>query len=117
MPKYLDDAGVQRLVIKILELLESKVDKENGKGLSTEDFTSTLKDKLENLGTYDENILTQTNEAATRASQAATLAGNFAAQAIQAKTAIDQKMWYGTMEEYNALETVNNSTIYIILHE
>ena len=45
------------------------------------------------------------------------LAGNYAAQAIQAKQAIDQKIWYGTMEEYNALETVNSSTIYIILHE
>lgn len=55
--------------------------------------------------------------AAARASQAATTAGNFAAQAIQAQQAIDQKIWYGTMEEYNALETIYNSTIYIILHE
>ena len=55
--------------------------------------------------------------AAARASQSAVLAGNYAAQAIQAQRAVEQKIWYGTIEEYNALETVNNSTIYIILHE
>lgn len=55
--------------------------------------------------------------AAARASQAAITAGNFAAQAIQAQQAIEQKIWYGTMEEYNNLETVYSSTIYIILHE
>lgn len=56
-------------------------------------------------------------QAAARASQAATTAGNYAAQAIQAYQAIEQKIWYGTMEEYNNLETVSRSTIYIILHE
>lgn len=56
-------------------------------------------------------------EAAARASQSAVIAGNYAAQAIQAQQAIEHKIWYGTMEEYNALETVSNSTIYIILHE
>ena len=55
--------------------------------------------------------------AAARASQSAIIAGNYAAQAIQAQQAIEQKIWYGTMEEYNNLETVSSSTIYIILHE
>lgn len=55
--------------------------------------------------------------AAARASQSAVIAGNYAAQAIQAQQAIEQKIWYGTMEEYNNLETVSSSTIYIILHE
>lgn len=64
-----------------------------------------------------DDILAQVNQSAANASQAATIAGNYAAQAIQAKQAIDQKIWYGTMEEYNTLETVNSSTIYIILHE
>jgi hypothetical protein len=44
-------------------------------------------------------------------------AGNYAAQAIQAQQAIENKIWYGTMEEYNNLDTVSSSTIYIILHE
>lgn len=55
--------------------------------------------------------------AVAQASQAAVTAGNYAAQAIQAKNYIEQKIWYGTIEEYNNLETVSNSTIYIILHE
>ena len=56
-------------------------------------------------------------DAAERASQSAVVAGNYAAQAIQAQQAIENKIWYGTIEEYNALETINSSTIYIILHE
>lgn len=67
------------------------------------------------------NISSQSSEgaeeAAARASQSAIVAGNYAAQAIQAQQAIEHKIWYGTMEEYNNLETVSNSTIYIILHE
>lgn len=64
-----------------------------------------------------DNIMDDINASVNQAGQAATTAGNYAAQAIQAKLAIEQKIWYGTMAEYNALETVNNSTIYIILHE
>lgn len=50
--KYLDEAGAAYLVSKILLLLKQKTDKEEGKGLSTEDFTSSLKLKLENLENY-----------------------------------------------------------------
>ena len=66
---------------------------------------------------YTEDVLSRGNDAAARASQSAVVAGNYAAQAIQASNAIDNKIWYGTIAEYNALETVNSSTIYIILHE
>lgn len=66
---------------------------------------------------YTNNILSSASGAAERASSAAVTAGNYAAQAIQAQQAIDRKIWYGTMAEYNALESVSNSTIYIILHE
>jgi hypothetical protein len=37
--------------------LNDKVDKEEGKGLSTEDFTSALKTKLEGLSNYDDDEL------------------------------------------------------------
>ena len=50
--KYLDEAGAAYLVSKILLLLKQKTDKEEGKGLSAEDFTSSLKLKLENLENY-----------------------------------------------------------------
>ena len=66
---------------------------------------------------YTNDILSSASGAAERASSAAVTAGNYAAQAIQAQQAIDRKIWYGTMAEYNALESVSNSTIYIILHE
>ena len=56
-------------------------------------------------------------ESAGRASMSAIQAGNFAGQAAQSAAAVEGKFWYGTMEEYNALETINRSTIYIILHE
>ena len=39
--------------------IEGKVDKVDGKGLSTEDFTTILKQKLEGLNNYDDAELTQ----------------------------------------------------------
>lgn len=42
------------------EDLDTKVDKVEGKGLSTEDFTTVLKQKLEGLSNYDDtNIISQ----------------------------------------------------------
>lgn len=52
MAKYLDEAGAAYLVSKILGLLNLKVDTEEGKGLSQEDFTTLLKTKLNNLENY-----------------------------------------------------------------
>ena len=56
-------------------------------------------------------------QSADRASQSAVVAGNFAGEAIQAKAEVDRKIWFGSMEEYNALETIYHDTVYIILHE
>lgn len=52
MAKYLDEVGAAYLVSKILGLLNLKVDAEEGKGLSQEDFTTLLKTKLNNLENY-----------------------------------------------------------------
>lgn len=41
------------------EALDGKVDKIEGKQLSTEDFTSTLKSKLEGLNNYDDTTISQ----------------------------------------------------------
>lgn len=46
---FLSQNGVLLLLQKIKLALSSKVDKVDGKGLSTNDFTDTLHDKLENL--------------------------------------------------------------------
>lgn len=43
----------------ISNLQNNKVDKVNGKGLSTEDFTTELKTKLENLENYDDTEITE----------------------------------------------------------
>lgn len=57
------------------------------------------------------------NESATRAGTSAVQAGNFAGDAARSAAEVEGKFWYGTMEEYNNLEVVYPSTIYIILHE
>lgn len=49
MSKYLDDAGVAKIWEKIKSTF---VAKENNKGLSTNDFTTTLKNKLDGLSNY-----------------------------------------------------------------
>ena len=119
---YLDAEGLQKLVDYInlqialcknsLATAQQAGIVKPGTGLAiASDGTLSITDN------YTNNILEQTTSAANRASQSAIVAGNYAAQAIQARNAIDGKIWYGTIEEYNALATVNNSTIYIILHE
>ena len=52
MTKLLDENGAAYLVNKILILLNNKIDKEENKGLSEENFTTLLKTKLENLKNY-----------------------------------------------------------------
>lgn len=63
------------------------------------------------------NAVHEAEESATRAGNSAVVAGNYAGQAIQAQVAVEEKFWYGTMDEYNELESINPSTIYIILHD
>ena len=50
--KYLNDNGLLYLVQKIKGWLNGKVDVENGKGLSTNDYTTTEKTKLASLENY-----------------------------------------------------------------
>ena len=52
MAKFLDENGAAYLINKILVLLNNKIDKEEGKNLSEENFTTLLKTKLENLEDY-----------------------------------------------------------------
>ena len=49
--KYLDDNGLAYLWGKIKSALSGKVDKVDGKGLSTNDFTATEKNKLSGIQT------------------------------------------------------------------
>lgn len=46
---FLDNTGLTHLVEKLLALLSGKVDKEDGKGLSANDFTAAYKDKLDGI--------------------------------------------------------------------
>ena len=48
------DVIKQEIYAEIDPKLDNKVDKEQGKGLSTNDFTNILKDKLENLENYND---------------------------------------------------------------
>ena len=49
--KFLDLNGLSYFLLKIQTLLSDKVDKENGKGLSSNDYTSSEKTKLANIAT------------------------------------------------------------------
>ena len=48
---YLDKEGLQHLYGKLLARLNNKVDKVTGKGLSTNDYTTTEKNKLAGIET------------------------------------------------------------------
>lgn len=53
MPKkYVDEVAMGRAVVKIKELLEDKVNTEEGKGLSSNDYTTAEKEKLAGLKNY-----------------------------------------------------------------
>lgn len=52
MSKYLDTNGLLYVWSKIKALLSGKVDKAEGKGLSTNDYTAADKAKLDNLENY-----------------------------------------------------------------
>jgi hypothetical protein len=54
---YTKDATYNKTEVD--NLLAAKVDKVEGKGLSTEDFTTELKEKLEGLENYDDTALAQ----------------------------------------------------------
>ena len=55
--KYTDDNGLLYLIQKIKALVATKVDKETGKGLSTNDYTTEEKVKLAGLSNYDDTAL------------------------------------------------------------
>lgn len=55
--KFLDSTGLTQLWSRITALLGGKVDKVEGKGLSTNDFTTAEKTKLEGLSNYDDTAL------------------------------------------------------------
>lgn len=53
MPKkYVDEVAMSHAVVKIKELLEDKVNTEEGKGLSSNDYTTAEKEKLAGLENY-----------------------------------------------------------------
>lgn len=54
---------------QISALLSAKVDKEDGKGLSENDFTTALKEKLDAIGTADEQTVTQSEKDSWNAKQ------------------------------------------------
>ena len=57
MKKYLDINGLRTLWGKIVERLSMKVDIEDGKGLSAEDYTTAEKTKLAGLSNYDDSAV------------------------------------------------------------
>lgn len=56
--EYVTEAELNSREFATTADLSGKVDKQTGKGLSTEDFTTYLKNKLEELSNYDDSSLT-----------------------------------------------------------
>ena len=65
MAKYIDDSGFTYIWSKLKSLLSGKVDTEDGKGLSTNDYTDEEKEKLANLDNYDDAEITANVETNT----------------------------------------------------
>ena len=51
--KYLDENGLLYVIQKVKNWLTAKVDKVDGKGLSTNDYTTAEKNKLAGLNNYE----------------------------------------------------------------
>lgn len=129
---FVDKKGLSYLLSKIkkeIKRVDRKSLETNENKISIKGFKDAnqgqmlVKDQTEGVVWIDplsdtslQSAVNAASNSADRASQSAVAAGNFAADAIQAASKADNKFWYGTMEEYNALETVSKSTIYIILH-
>lgn len=69
MINFLDKAGVTYLISKIKEIANGKVDKVQGKGLSTNDFTTAEQDKLSGIaeGATKNVVDTTVNSTSTNA--------------------------------------------------
>lgn len=109
---------------------------ENG-GLSIKHYEDArqgqmlVKDEREGLywvdPVSDDSLQRATEQAEASARQAGTSAvhaGNYAADALRSAmdaeetyAKVERKFWYGTMAEYNALEEIYPTTIYVILDE
>ena len=109
---------------------------ENG-GLSIKHYEDArqgqmlVKDETEGLfwvdPVSDDSLQRATEQAEASARQAGTSAvhaGNYASDALRSAmdaeetyAKVERKFWYGTMAEYNALEEIYPTTIYVILDE
>lgn len=101
--KYTDDNGLLYLINKIKTMLGGKVDKENGKGLSTNDYTTEEKVKLATLENYDDTSLsgrvtTLENAGYQTQSQVQTLINNSLSSVMTYK---------GTVANYSDLPSSN----------
>ena len=67
---FLDKAGLERLWAHIVSLVGTKVEKEDGKGLSTEDFTTEEKEKLASIAEGATNTIIVDNVTSTSATEA-----------------------------------------------
>lgn len=101
--KYTDDNGLLYLIGKIKTLVGTKVDKENGKGLSTNDYTTAEKTKLAGLQNYDDTsidnrVTTLENAGYQTQSQVQTLINSSLASVMTYK---------GTVANYSDLPSQN----------
>ena len=101
--KYTDDNGLLYLIGKIKSLVGNKVDKVDGKGLSTNDYTTEEKVKLATLENYDDTnisnrVTTLENAGYQNETQVQTLINNSMSSVMTYK---------GTVANYTDLPSEN----------
>ena len=105
---FLSQNGVLLLLQKIKLALSSKVDKVDGKGLSTNDFTDMLHDKLENLTVPTNNAQLVNGAGYQTADQVNTIINNKGYQTQNQVESFVQSKGYQTADQVQ--ESINNSS-------
>lgn len=99
---FIDKIGVERLWEHIISRLGQKVDKIDGKGLSSNDFTDEYKDKLNNVNFQIDKTLTLENEAA-EAKAVGDAIQNLATKSETTTITIPASAWTGIKAPYLAM--------------
>lgn len=104
------------------EEVSGKVDKVDGKGLSTNDYTDADKEKLTALPTEEMitdsfTILNRELDTKVDKEEGKGLSTNDYTDSDKAKLAATPSFWVGTQAEYDAITTKDTKTFYYIVEE
>lgn len=105
---YLDKAGALYVVTKTKELAGAKVDKEEGKGLSANDFTNELKTKLDGMEDGATNNVVDETMSATSSNA---IANKTVYSELEKKAGVSNPVFIGTPKAPTPAAGTNNEQI------